>query len=232
MSANDRSIPSLMAVTMTLFGVTWKRLLRGRALWVCALIAALPALVAFGLRGDRDMAELMRFAQFRVMAILPPIFVASSIGEEIEDRTITYMWSRPIARWSLLLGKIATLAPVAAVLSAAGWAIATVITGKPINPQELAAFALGSVAVSLIAAGIATLVPKQGMALAIIYLVVVDPTMGSIPASIREISVTKQVWLMSGLNTDGSATRATITLVILAGIWLAIGLARIRRLES
>jgi ABC-type transport system involved in multi-copper enzyme maturation permease subunit len=232
MSEQNRHIPSLVDVTMTLFGVTWKRLLRGRALWVCALIAGLPALIAFGLKHDRDMMELMRFAQFRVMAILPPIFVASSVGEEIEDRTITYVWSRPIARWTLLLGKVATLAPVAAVLSAAGWALATVVRGQPVVPQELLAFMAGSVALSLIAAGIATLVPRQGMALAIIYLLVVDPTIGAIPASIRDISVTKQVWLLSGLDTDGSVTRAAISLIVIAGVWLAIGLARIRRLES
>lgn len=232
MSEPNRQIPSLAGVTMTLFGVTWKRLLRGRALWVCALIAALPALIAFGLKHDRDMMELMRFAQFRVMAILPPIFVASSVGEEIEDKTITYLWSRPIARWSLLLGKIAALAPVAAVLSAVGWALATVVRGEPIQPQELGAFVAGSFALSLIAAGIATLVPRQGMALAIIYLLVVDPTMGAIPASIRDISVTKQVWLLSGMDTDGSTTRAAISLIAIAGVWLAIGLSRIRRLES
>jgi len=232
MSEPNRHIPSLVDVTITLFGVTWKRLLRGRALWVCALLAAIPALIALGLKQDRDMLELMRFAQFRVMAILPPIFVASSVGEEIEDRTITYLWSRPIARWSLLLGKIAALAPVAMVLTALGWALATIVQGNPIVPQELVAFMVGSLAFSLIAAGIATLIPRQGMAFAIIYLLVVDPTMGAIPASIREISVTKQVWLLSGLDTDGSATRAAISLVAIAGVWLAIGLSRIRRLES
>lgn len=232
MSAPDRSIPSLVGVITTLFGVTWKRLLRGRALWVCGLIAVLPAVIAAALRSDRDTPELMRFAIFRVMAILPPILVASSVGEDIEDRTITYVWSRPIARWTLLVGKIATLAPVAAIVTAAGWALAATLKGDPVQPQQLVGFALGSIAVSMISAGIATLVPRQGMALSLIYLVVVDPTMGAIPASVHDISVTKQVWLLTGLEHADSVVAPFITLAIIAGLWLAIGFWRIRRLES
>src|SRR5688572_9604100 len=159
MTAPNRQIPSLAAVTARLFGVTWKRLLRGRALWVCAVIAALPTVIAVLLRDDRDVVKLMQFAKFRVIAILPPIFVASSVGDEIEDRTITYVWTRPIARWTLLVGKLATLAPVAAALAIVSWAAATVAYGNPIVPKELAAFAFGTVATSCIAAGIATLMP-------------------------------------------------------------------------
>jgi hypothetical protein len=70
------------------------------------------------------------------------------------------------------------------------------------------------------------------MALSIIYLVVVDPTMGAIPASIRDISVTKQVWLLSGLEGTNGIVTPAITLLAIAAVWLAIGLARIRRLES
>jgi ABC-type transport system involved in multi-copper enzyme maturation permease subunit len=187
----QREIPSVTAVIATLFGVTWKRLLRGRALWVCALIAALPAVIAFGLQGNRDMQEMLQFAQFRVMALLPPIFIASSVGEEIEDRTITYLWSRPLARWTLIVGKLAALAPVAIALLLAGWMLACVAQGKQPMPQELLAFAFGTLVISMIAAGIATLVPRQGMSLSIIYLVIVDATIGAIPASFRDISVTR-----------------------------------------
>jgi ABC-type transport system involved in multi-copper enzyme maturation permease subunit len=232
MSAPKREIPSLASVTATLFGVTWKRLLRGRSLWVCALIAALPTVVAVFLRDDRDVVEIMRFAQFRVIAILPPIFVASSIGDDIEDRTITYVWSRPIARWTLLVGKLATLAPVAAALAVVGWAAATVAYGDPIAPRELATFAFGTLAISCIAAGIATLLPSRGMVMSIIYLVVVDPTIGAIPASIQDISVTKQLWLLAGFHGDGSIATPLITLLVITGVWLTIGLMRIRRLEA
>lgn len=228
----QREIPSVLSVMTTLFGVTWKRLIRGRALWVCALIAVLPAVIAGGLKGNRDMLEILQFAQFRVMALLPPVFVASSIGEEIEDRTITYLWSRPIARWTLVVGKIAALAPVAIALILAGWVLASVIQGVQPTPQELLSFAFGTLAISIISAGIATLVPRQGMALSIVYLVIVDATIGAIPASIRDISVTKQVWLLSGLEGHTDLVKPVITLAVISAIWLSIAFARVRRLES
>jgi ABC-type transport system involved in multi-copper enzyme maturation permease subunit len=228
----QRETPRLMSVMTTLFGVTWKRLLRGRALWVCAVIAILPALIAGGLRNVREMPEMLQFAQFRVMALLPPIFIASSIGEEIEDRTITYLWSRPIARWTLVVGKIAALAPVAIALILAGWVVATLVQGKQPMPQELVAFAAGTIVISMIAAGIATLVPRQGMSLSIIYLVIIDATIGAIPASLRDISVTRQVWLLSGLEGTADLVTPVITLAVIAAIWLSIAFARVRRLES
>jgi len=228
----QREIPSVTAVIATLFGVTWKRLLRGRALWVCALIAALPALIAFGLKGNRDMQEMLHFAQFRVMALLPPIFIASSVGEEIEDRTITYLWSRPLARWTLIVGKLAALAPVAIALLLGGWILASVAQGKQPTPQELLAFASGTLAISMIAAGIATLVPRQGMSLSIIYLVIIDATMGAIPASLRDMSVTRQVWLLSGLEGPTDLVKPVITLAVIAAVWLSIAFARVRRLET
>ena len=116
--------------------------------------------------------------------------------------------------------------------AALGWALATIVQGNPIVPQELVAFMVGSLAFSLIAAGIATLIPRQGMAFAIIYLLVVDPTMGAIPASIHDISVTKQVWLLSGLEKGGGQVAPFLTLAIIGGLWLAIGFWRIKRLEA
>lgn len=228
----DRQIPSIGAVIATLFSVSWKRLIRGKALWVCALIAALPALLAFATRNASDKWELITFAQYRVMALLPPIFVASSIGEEIEDRTITYLWSRPIARWTLLVGKIAALAPVAILLIIAGWIGAAVAGGEQPTAQQIIAFGAGTLTISLISAGIATLVPKQGMALAIIYLVIVDATIGAIPASLRDISVVRQVQLLAGFDGQVDLVKPAITLVVIAGVWLALALARVRRLES
>jgi hypothetical protein len=117
-------------------------------------------------------------------------------------------------------------------VTAAGWAAATAIKGDPVLPQPLVGLALGSIAVSMISAGIATLVPRQGMALSLIYLVVVDPTLGEIPASVHDISITKQVWLLTGLEHSTSVVAPFITLAVIAGIWLAIGFWRIRRLES
>ena len=227
------SPPTLATVLMTLIGVTWRRLFRGRALWVCALIAALPMVLAVAVKGRHNVMGVIDLSAFLVMTILPPVFVASSIGEEIEDRTTTYLWSRPLPRWTVIVAKLLALAPVAMVLVAGGWFLAFQI-GKDTSPplQSTIAMAAGAFAIATMSAGIATLVPRHGMALAIVYIVIVDMAIGIIPASLQNISITRQVRLLAGLEQPSAIAQPAITMAIIAGLWLTIGLLRIRKLES
>ena len=105
-----KQIPSGLASTFVLARVTWTRLVRGRALWVSLFVAALPCLYAAMMRGGVQ-DELYAF-EILILAILAPMFISSSLGEEIEDRTTTYLWSRPIPRWAVLAGKLLALVPI------------------------------------------------------------------------------------------------------------------------
>lgn len=231
-------VPSTASVLATLAGVTLRRLFRGRAIWVVLLIAVLPTLYAtaastLGDAGDRDF-ESIGIVQLIVMALLPSVFVASSIGEEIEDRTTTYLWSRPIGRWTIVAGKLLALAPLAAVLTLVGWVSANQIAlDGPPPLASILAFTAGAIALSIVAAGIALLVPKHGMGLSLIYLVVFDQIIGNIPASLRTISLNRQVQLLAGTAPDApNLVEPALTLVAIAALWLTIGLLRLRRLES
>lgn len=233
-----KSVPGTLTVIATLAGVTLRRLLRGRAIWVVLLIAVLPILYAtatssFGDRGDADF-ESIAIVQMIVMALLPSVFVASSIGEEIEDRTTAYLWSRPIARWTIVAGKLVALAPLAAALTLAGWIGAHLIALA--TPPPLAStlgFAAGAVALSGAAAGVALVVPRHGMGLSLAYLVLFDQVLGNIPASLRTISMNHQVQLLAGTAPDApNLIEPALTLAVIPAVWLAIGLLRLRRLES
>jgi len=229
MSDVTRVPPSAAAALATLVRVTLLRLSRGRALWVSLLIALLPATFA-GLLGSRRVSEgPHELIQFLVMALLPTMFVASSLGEEIEDRTTTYLWSRPIGRWTIVAGKLLALAPLATLMVVGGAALAAQVARFP-PPLSLPALAGGSLAISMLSAGLATLVPKHGMALSLIFIVVLDVPLGALPASIANISLTRQVALLS--DSDAAAVQPAVTLAIIAAVWLAIALVRIRRLES
>lgn len=229
----SNQVPSTGSILTTLMAVTWKRLFRGRALWICAAIAGLPALLAVAQRGDRHGFEGVAVIQVIVTGLLSSVFVASSIGEEIEERTITYLWSRPLARWTVIAGKVLALAPIALALTLGGWFVATQIaTSKMPELRPVIAFAAGALTTSMVAAGIGTLVPRQGMALAIIYLVIMDTAIGVIPASIHEIAVSYQVVSLAGFEPGGSVTHSAVALAIIGAVWLTIGMLRIRRLES
>lgn len=228
-------LPTTRTALVTIARLTMRRLLRGRALWLGAVVAALP--VVFEALVDKSNPLQAVDATFTiellVLVVLQPLFVASSIGEEVEDRTTTYLWSRPLARWTILIGKLIALAPIASALLVASWALAVQLGADHLpTAQSAIGLAAGGLAAAAIVAAIATLVPKHGMALAIVYLGI-DFVIGTIPWSLQILSATHQAKLVAGRggDYDGALTPA-IALTVIAAAWLAIGLARVRRLES
>jgi ABC-type Na+ efflux pump permease subunit len=176
--------------------------------------------------------ELLSF-QLLILAVLPPMFISSSIGEEIEDRTMTYLWSRPIPRWTVVIGKLLALAPIAMVLVVAGWhpAAELGLQTSP-GPRSHAALAAGGAVVSAIATGIAVLVPRYGMALTIGYMLL-DFWIGLIPASIQNLSVCHHVLAISLPPPEGTDLLTSVAwLAVIAAGWLGLALWRIRRLEA
>jgi ABC-type transport system involved in multi-copper enzyme maturation permease subunit len=232
----DAQIPTTLRVILAVVGLTLRRAARGRTLWVAAIIALVP--VAFGgvLRGLGPRGnlgdELLAF-QLLVLAVLPPMFIASSIGEEIEDRTITYLWSRPIPRWAVIVGKLLALAPISMVLVVVSWHLVCVLALPTMpSPRSHLALAVAAAVVSAIATGVSVLVPRHGMALTIGYMLL-DFFIGLIPASIQNLSVLRNVTAISFPRPDSpdAATAAGWLLVIATG-WLGLALWRIRRLEA
>lgn len=228
----------------TIARVTLMRIRRGQAMWVALGIAMLPLIVAVALqqavadpRDRMDLIIYLHIAVTFVLAIVPALFVASSIGEEIEDRTITYLWSRPLPRWQVIAGKLVALAPIAAALVLVGWLLAIGIAYDRLAPTwTIVAIAFATLAVSCVAAGISTLAPKHGMALTIIYMLLFDLPIGEIPASLQILSISHQTRLLAGITThgiqDGPRLVPAITIAVIAAVWLAVGLWKIRRTEA
>ena len=237
----SNAVPSALSVIATLMVVTWRRILRGRALWVAFAITLMPALIAIPAGGEPDALEPIAAVAMFVMALLPPVFIAGSIGEEIEDRTTTYLWSRPIPRWTMLVGKLLALAPVAMVLVVLAWILgAQVGTQQMPPPLSILGYAAGAATISAMSVGIGTLVPKHGMALAIVYIVIIDSVLSAVPASVATISIMRQVRLISGFDhfdhpppiPEPPVAEPLIAMAVIAAVWLAVGFWRVRRLES
>jgi ABC-2 type transport system permease protein len=232
---SDHSVPSALGSTLTMAGLTLKRLLRGRAVYVALLIAFLPIIYAGAMGGARGIAGVEVFVfEVLVSAVIAPTFVASSIGEEIEDRTTTYLWSRPIPRWSIIAGKLLTLVPIATLVVLGSWAISSQIawhTWPDLRP--CLALALGVLVLSIVSAGIAALAPRHGMALTICYILFFDSPLGILPATLRELSVTHQIRALSGLwPTEIGISSPLLALGILALVYGTVAALRIRKLEA
>jgi len=228
-------VPTTLSTVRTLAAVTLKRLGRGKALWIGVLIAAVP-IVSATLLHARHVPPALD-GQFRIslgmLALLPAMFVGASLGEELEDRTSTYLWSRPIARWAVLAGKLCALTPIVIVLVVGGWSAGVMIWAEAApSGASCVALAAGCVAASVIAAGIATVVPRHGMSLTIGYMLV-DLFIAAMPFSLNNLSITKQVDVLAQLDGAPSSIATTlIALGVITVVWAAVGFVRIRRLEA
>lgn len=234
--APRREVPSALQAVGAIAAVTLVRLRRGRALWVGALIALLPVAFAhvFASRaGAPSLGDVFVF-EVLVLAVLPAMFVASAVGEDIEDRTATYLWSRPVPRWAVLAGKLVALAPWIAGLTLGSWFLVARTLDAPPPAGTYTALAAGCAGMALLAAGVATVVPRHGMALTIGFLLFFDLPLGILPAQIGQLSITRHVRVIAEVDPSASGSPATSLAAIaaLGGAWLALGLWRIRRLEA
>jgi ABC-2 type transport system permease protein len=223
------------AATVALARLTWRLLWRGKAVWVSLVLAALPLIVAvLSQSRPQDLDDVVLPISILLLSILSPLYVASSLAEELEERTAAYLWSRPLPRWTIITGKLVAMVPMVAALLLGGTlaaAAAIGAIGTTLSIDHLfVGMPLGIVAYASCSAGIATIAPKHGMAVALVYFLFVDTPLSLIPASIRELSL--QYHVRSLVDASGPYdTGSLIALVVFSVVWLAVALWRVRRLE-
>jgi hypothetical protein len=227
--------------------LAWLRLRRGRALWVSGLLVLAPIALALtaGLRIDDPGRRWSLVAElaFRSLVLLAPVIhLAAALGEETEDKTYTYLWSRPIAREAVLLGKMLAIAPVFALLAPLALAVCylLVATGPGEVPLEwlgraAAASALGVVSSSAFALGFGALVPRHALVAALAWRFLSENVLASIGA-VQNLSALYHVEVIADLpekpvDTSGRPLGAAVALLALTAVWLAVGLWRARVVE-
>jgi len=213
------------------------RMVRGRTVWVAWIFALLPVgfTMVMAQSGHSAAWKDVAFPLSMLIGVIAPLFMASSMAEEIEDRTFTYLWSRPIPRWSVVVGKLMAAAPISAgilsVSTAACFALAE--GGTPdLLARGVAAALCGAVTTCAVAGGLAIGVPRAGLGATYAYLLALDYPVGWLPFSLRNLSVTYQVRQVAGAGeVDGGVVPAVFWLLGIAALWLAIGLTRLARAE-
>jgi len=128
-AANDAGfgavVPGAQAVLwICLF--SFREMVRRRRLISLSLIMTLPVLIVLGIRIWYEGPELsarMLLSSLSYEGYIPllvPLVClavgASAIGEQVEEGTIVYYWTRPISRWAIYLGRLLAAQLVAATL--------------------------------------------------------------------------------------------------------------------
>jgi hypothetical protein len=228
------------AATLALARLALVRALRGKALWVAAVLVVFPVIIAatrtsLGHPPDHIWRAVFTFALL-ALPIVPSILVAPSLADELDDKTCAYLWSRALPRWSIVAGKLLGLAPIAMLLMMASLAIAWGVMGGPGKvPVDLAVrgiVALGAAALvaSTIAAALALLVPRHGVAIAIVYLLM-DAALGALPLKLKAMTVFHSAHVIAGFEDTGLAG-SLITLGVIGALTSVLAIRRITRMES
>lgn len=108
---------------------------RGRLIMLGAL-GVVPILLGLALRaGDVEPLEAAHQAivQAYGLGLLVPVvslvFASAAFGELVDDRTLVYLWLKPVARWRLVVAALAASLVVALPLSVVPVAVGVSISG-------------------------------------------------------------------------------------------------------
>lgn len=187
-------------------------LLSSKRLIFAALLAALPPLLAllvanvaperarFGPGMIHAQASLLLLLQ--VVVPLGSLLVASGlIADEVEGRTITYLFTRATPRAAVLLGRVAAVIGLLVPLFAlSAWATALAAAQRPgtTYPEAvqsvILAAAAGALVYSLIGAVLGVLF-KRALVVALAYAFAIEGFIANVPGSTARLAV--QYWLRS-----------------------------------
>lgn len=174
------------------------RMVLSRRFVVCALLAAVPVLVAFlaarlsSRVGPGELATHVTWMLLLQIVVPLTSLVAgvSVVAEEIEDRTISYVFTRPIPRAALLFGRLAAaIAWIVPLLVAAAWLVLEASEsargkGEPLDPSTharlFAAVATGAVVYTSVFAAAGALL-RHPMIVGLAYAFAVEGFLANLP---------------------------------------------------
>lgn len=148
-------------------------------------------LIASGSPADAYILLSDAFA-FRVLPLAAAILSMAVISQEVEQKTIVYLLTRPIPRWQLILFRAAAAMTVTFAISALTLAILAASTSGLTNGvflRDLVAAAVGSAAyVSLFV--LVSLLINKSMIVCILFAFVWESTAPLIPGDLYRLTIT------------------------------------------
>lgn len=251
-----------LRTTALLFRTHLARTMWSKRALLCVLLAAMPVVVAFLVAsfgrgvGPAQIAVWIGFLLHLqvVVPMLALIAGSAAVAEEVEDRTITFLFSRPIPRSSVLIGRwAAILVFLVVLLGASTWLLLDVAARARVDtpaiddgvarPLYLAVLAGGVVYSTLFATfGVFF---KNPVIVGLGYAFAIEGFLANLPAGTQVLAV--QYHLRSLIAALGSAAwnevegftaskfetleRASTVLAVAAVLLLLLGAWRIRSKE-
>lgn len=239
---SNRPSPGSLAAVVR---ITVARQLRGKRIWLFALMFAMPTALAILVRrhahfyqpDDSAMALLHVLIPQAIVPLTALLFASSLVQDDVEEQTLTYFLIRPIPRWAIYvakaLGAVLTTSALAAVfmtstVAAIRWGVDGF--GAPELAREagvLTATSTLSMLAYISIFGLLGLLTKRVLVAGVGYVIFFEGFVSNIPFLIRHATVLFHVRVLTvrWLGLDGrpwsidpeTAPAASISLACLAG---------------
>lgn len=183
----------------SIFTLTIRQLAGRRRLWLVLGLVTLPVLAAIVFRVGETTTTSDRFADnvTRTLigsAILPLVmllFATSAFGNELVDRTLGYLALKPIARWRIVLPKLAAAFVVGGLpVAVSGFLAVALVDGGALRGALATGLGLlvGAAAYTALFtwAGLAT---RHALLIGLVYVFVWEATLAAYLDGIRFLSI-------------------------------------------
>ena len=191
-----------------LFLLSLRQMLGGKKIWIVALFLMLPILLlglvllasGFDFPEEEGLdVEGMALSGFlyvmypQSLCILASLlYGASLLAGEIEDKTLVYLFTRAMPRWKVLLGKYLATASALTGMTLVSMSIAYAMCGFPIGASVWLALAssitLACFTFTAVFCLLGLFVPRRAIPVGLIYAVVVEFLLSSVPAIVNELT--------------------------------------------
>ncbi len=233
-----------------------RSLVLSRRMLFCLLLAFAPIVIAWIAGAMEHASEIVPFiGMFLVLQVVAPLIsltVGSSVvTEELENRTITYVFTRPTNRAAFFVGRLMASTVVSTILlslSSLGviWASTYTRVGRRRGAQEMveivrdlpeglatgliAAAAAAAIMYTLISAGLGVFF-RRAMILSLGYTFAIEGFLANIPGSTQKLSV--QFYLRSLLTAAPDKSGSILSdIPILSELTLYTGPEALARLAA
>ena len=237
---------------LTIYKLSLTQMLRPKRLLILLFIASVPvALSVVAAIFPPDTEDLVSFRDDFLMgpmvisAVLPIITVVlgtASLGHEIEDQTMTYLFLKPVPRWGIILPKFLATITVAGVVVIGSGVLTTVIVPEGSVTTSVAAavgLAVGVLAYTAIFTW-AGLMTSHALAVGLVYVFVWEAAIVGFLQGVRWLSIRHytEATIHGFDDIQFAGDTATLTLSqalaaagIVVALFLALTLRRLARMD-
>jgi ABC-type transport system involved in multi-copper enzyme maturation permease subunit len=181
----------------------FRQILAGRKVWLVVFLLALPVgltglIVSVGGWSDLPEEEIIQAVYLFILypqsicLLLALLYGTSVLNEELEGKTVTYLFTRPLERWRILVGKYAAVVACLAIPALGSLGVSWWLMGSPGGASYILGFALAVLgalaAYTAIFTAFGVLFRTRTLVIGLLYAIMIEFVLSFVPAVVSSLS--------------------------------------------